>query len=172
MLVVFSEGAKVNFNLYGYLTPAFIGVIDGEPRIFPIVFEKPEDKDELAQKIHDLIASDRLKEYILVTEAWSANIQDGDQSKVRKWLETYGSLQNWLNRSEVAMVMYCSPNEEIDYTADIICGRISKVNIAGEQVELKTIGEWKISNRKVNFNIEDFTTRFQGLFLKGKAGQN
>jgi hypothetical protein len=37
---------------------------------------------------------------------------------------------------------------------------------------LPMIGEWKISQRKVKFNVEDFTTRFQGLFLKSKAGQN
>jgi len=161
-LVVFTEGARVNFKVYGYLVPIFAGLLDGEPQIFGVAWEDAAQKDAFALKVRDWIATDRLKEYIMVVEAWTANTSWRDQAKVLQWLETHGSLQNWPDRSEVVMVIYCSPTEEIQYTADIIRGRIP----------VPIIGEWKISHRQVKFNLEDFTTRFQGLFLKSKAGQN
>lgn len=161
-LAVFTEGARVNFKIHGHLLPVFAGMLDGEPRIFGIVWEDAAQKEAFADQVRDWIATDRLKEYIMVVEAWTANIQEGEQNKVRDWLKSHGSLQNWPDRREVVMVLYCSPTEEIEYTADIIRGRMP----------LPMIGEWKISQRKVKFNVEDFTTRFQGLFLKSKAGQN
>jgi hypothetical protein len=161
-LVVFTEGARVNFKVYGHLVPVFAGMLDGEPQIFGVVWEDAAQKEAFARQVRDWIAADRLKEYIMVVEAWTANIPEGDQHKVRDWLKSHGTLQNWPDRSEVVMVLYCSPTEEIEYTADIIRGRIPA----------PMIGEWKISQRKVKFNHEDFTTRFQGLFLKSKAGQN
>lgn len=160
-LAVFIEGAKVNFKLHGHLVPVFAGVLDGEPRIFGTAWEDASQKEEFAVRVRDWIAAGRLKEYIMVVEAWTANIQEDEQIKVRDWLKTHGSLKNWPDRSEVVMVLYCSASEETEYTADIIRGRITPV-----------IGEWKFSQRKVNFSFENFNTRFQGLFLKSKAGQN
>ena len=159
-LVVFKEGAKVNFNLYGHLVPVFAAMLDGEPRIFGVVWDGPEQKEAFAEKVQGWIAENRLTEYIMVCEAWTANIKDGDQGKVQEWLKNHGSLQNWPNGSEIAVVLYCSAKEEIECTADIIRGTIS------------SLGEWKTNHREVKFDIQNFTTRFQGLFLKGKAGQN
>lgn len=161
-LVVFTEGARVNFKTHGHLLPIFAGLLDGEPQIFGVAWESPSDKEVFARKVCDWIAANRLKEYILVVEAWAVNIQESEQSKVQEWLKTHGSLQNWPNRSEMVMVLYCSATEEIEYTADIIRGTISS----------PMIGEWKVNHRKLKFNSTDFTTRFQGLFLKSKAGQN
>lgn len=160
-LVVFTEGARVNFKVYGYLLPIFAGVLDGEPQIFGVVWSSPAEKDAFAKKVQSWIADGRLTEYIMVVEAWTANIAEGDQQKVRDWLREHGSLESWPDRSEVVMVTYCSPSEEIEYTADIIRGTIPPM-----------IGEWRVNNRKVRFNHEEFSARFQGLFLKGKAGQN
>ena len=172
-LVVFTEGAKVNYKLYGYLTPVFAGMLDGEPQTFALVWENPQDKDAFAKKVCEWIASNRLTEYILVSEAWSVNVNEENNKKdIQKWLLEHGSLENWKNRSEVAMVIYCSPNEEIDYTANIICGKITAPNIDGEEVTVKTLVDWNVNYRKLTFNVMDFNTRFQGLFFKGKAGQN
>lgn len=159
-LVVFTEGAKVNFNLYGHLVPVFAGMLDGKPQIFQIVWNSPEEKTAFAKKVQGWIAENRLTEYIMVCEAWTARIEDGEQSKVQDWLNSHGSLQNWPNGGEIALVSYCSAKEEIECTAEIIRGTIS------------SLGEWKTNHREVKFDIVNFTTRFQSLFFKGKAGQN
>lgn len=160
-LVIFTEGARINFKVFGHLVPVFAGVLDGEPQIFGVVWEDASQKEAFAKKVNDWIAQDRLKEYILVVEAWAVNIPEGDEQKVRDFLREHGSLEKWPDRHEIVTVMYCNPVEEIEYTADIDRGIIPAL-----------LGEWKVSRRKVRFNHDDFSTRFQGLFLKGKAGQN
>ena len=160
-IVVFTEGARVNFSVHGHLVPIFAGVLDGEPQIFGVIWTDAAQKENFARQVIQWIAQDRLKEYIMVVEAWAVNVQDGDQSKVQNWLREHGSLKKWPDRGEIVIVLYCSPNEEIEYTADIDRGIIPPL-----------IGEWRITKRQVRFNHEDFSTRFQGLFLKGKAGQN
>ena len=162
-LVVFTEGARVNFRLYGYILPVFAGLLDNEPQIFPVIWENLEAKESFAKQIYDWIASNRLKEFILVSEVWTALIQEVDRSKVQDWLKTHGSLENWPARKEMVMVQYCSPREEIEYTAEIIRGIVPHAT---------TLGEWKINTQKVELNSEDFSTRFQGLFFRSKAGQN
>ena len=162
-LVIFTEGAKTNFKLHGYLLPVFAGVLDNVPRMFPVVWEKPDEKEAFAQKIQQWIAAGRLREFVMVSEAWAANIQDGEQGKVQEWLNTHGSLETWPDRKEVVIVQYCSSDEEIEYTADIIRGIIPYAT---------KLSEWNINIREVKFNSHDFNTRFQGLFLRSKAGQN
>jgi len=160
-LIIFTEGARINFQVFGHLVPVFAGILDGEPQIFGVIWEDAAQKEAFAQKVQQWIAEDRLKEYILVVEAWAVNIPEGDQQKVRDWLREHGSLEHWPERTEIVTVMYCNAKEEIEYTADINRGIIPP-----------SLSVWKVSQRKVRFNQEDFTTRFQGLFLKGKAGQN
>jgi hypothetical protein len=158
-LVVFKEGAKVNFAAYGYVTPIFAGELDGEPQIFPIAWNSVADKETFARKVLDWIANGRLKEYIMVMEAWKAEADSIEQ--VQEWLREHGSLEHWSGRTEVVMVLYCSDQEEIECTANIIRGIISPL-----------LGEWTTTSRKVRFNHLDFSSRFQGLFLKARTGQN
>lgn len=159
-LAAFTEGARVNFDTYGYLLPVFAGVIDGKTKILGISLESVSHKEAFAHQIQNLIADDRLREYIMVVECWVVDTQKNEQSKVREWLKVHGSLENYPDRREVIMVSYSSPTEEIQYTAGIIRGRIPLIE------------EWNVNHRNVKFNHDDFTARFQSLFLKSKAGQN
>jgi len=160
-LVIFTEGARINFQVFGHLVPVFAGILDGEPQTFGVVWENATQKEEFSKKVEQWIAQDRLQEYILVAEAWAVNVPEGDQHKVRDWLREHGSLENWPDRHEIVTVMYCNAQEEIEYTAEINRGIIPPL-----------LGDWKVNHRKVRFNHDDFFTRFQGLFLKGKAGNN
>jgi hypothetical protein len=160
-LVIFTEGARVNFSVYGHLVPIFAGVLDGEPQIFGVVWEDVVQKEAFAKKVQQWIAENRLKEYIMVVEAWAVNVPEGDLYAVQDWLRQHRTLESYPDRHEIVTVMYCSAQEEIEYTATINRGIIPPL-----------LGEWNVSQRKVRFNHQDFSTRFQGLFLKGKAGQN
>lgn len=157
-LVVFLEGARVNFRIYGYLLPVFAAVIDGEPQIMGVKWDDNAGKEEFANRISKWISENRLTEFILVAEAWVAS----NIAEAKKHLAEHGSLENFPGRKELVTVSYCSAREEIECTADIIRG------IVGEP----TLGEWRREERQVRFNSEDLSTRFQGLFLKGKASQN
>jgi len=157
-LVVFLEGAKANFKLFGYLTPVFAATIDGEPQIMGVAWNDFAEKELFVNKIKQLISENRLTEFILVAEAWAADTDDF--AKTVEHLCEKGSLESWPGRREMVIVTYCSPTEEIDCTADIIRGTIS------------SLGEWKQLERQVKFNSTDFSSRFQGLFLKSKAEQN
>lgn len=137
-IVIIVEQAKVNFKAYGYLSPVFIGFLDGEPQTIPI----PHDKDEFSKQIKEWIGQNRLTEYVMVAEA-TATPTDGISPQ-----------------REVAAVIYCNAKEEIHYTADLIRGIIPE------------LGKWNVTSNKVQFNQQDFSARFQGLFLRGKAGQN
>lgn len=164
-LKVFTTGAEANFKLHGYLTPVFAGNFDGEIKIFSIKMENVEQKEEFAKQVSDWIANGHLTkghltEYVMVCEAWFAKVHNDDVNDVSDWLKKEGSLQNYPNRKEVAVVSYCSPKEEIEFTADIIRGIVP------------SLGNWETNQRKVDYKIENLTTRFQNLFLKGKSGQN
>lgn len=159
-LVVFLEGAKVNFKLFGHLIPVFAAVLDGEPQIMGVVWSDASEKEIFAEKVKQWITEGRLTEYIMVVEAWAADTSD--LSEVRQHLSKKGSLESWPGRREVVIVTYFSPSEEIECTADINRGTIG----------LPTLGEWSRVERKVSLNPLDFSARFQGLFLKGKAQQN
>lgn len=161
-IIVFKEGAKANFSVFGHLVPIFAGELDGEPRIFPVSWSNVQQKEEFANQVKQWIADGRLKEYIMVAEAWAVEVPQGEESSVREWLTKHGTLKDWPLRKEIVTVLYASPTEEIEYTADIIRGIMTHA----------MIGEWKQTQRSVRFNYEDFSTRFQGLFLKGKTGLN
>lgn len=159
-LVVFIEGAKVNFKLYGYLTPVFAAVLDGEPQIMGVIWSSPAEKEIFAKKVQQWISENRLTEFIMVAEAWVADVND--LSQATEHLREKGSLESWPNRREIVIVTYCSPHEEIECTADIIRGTIG----------LPILSNWQQVEKQVKFNLTDFSARFQGMFLKGKAGQN
>lgn len=158
-LEVFKEGAVANFKVYGWLLPV-LAYDDGEPKIMGLKFSSQQDKENCANLIVSLISQGKAKEYILVTEAWDAHIEEGQEKEVSEWLQKHGSLENWPNRGEVVIVQYCSAGEEIEYTADI------------ERGITTTLGPWRKTERKVKYDPLTLAGRFQGLFLKGKAGQN
>lgn len=157
-LPVFVRKAEENFKKYGYLAATFIAVLDEKPQIFSLVLKLPSDKEAFAQQIQQWIAENRLSEYIMIFEAWAAF---ADQAESNKWLEIHGTLENWPNRNEILCVQYCSPTEEISYTTTINRGKIPV-----------TLEKWDIAHQDVKFNSREFSSRFQGLFLKGKSGQN
>lgn len=109
----------------------------------------------------DWITQGKLNEFIFVCEAWTAIIEPGDREKVQQFIAEHGSLEGWPNRGEIVQVLYCSPEEEIEYTADIDRGTMPPL-----------LGKWRKTVRQVKFNPADFSTRFQGLFIRAKAGQN
>lgn len=153
---VFIEGAKVNFRLYGHLTPVFAAVIDGQPQILGVSWSNSQDKDAFAKQIQNWIAENRLTEFIMVVEAWAATNSDNVQEHFQK----HGTIQDFPDRKEIVIVRYCSANEEIDYTTDIIRGTIPH------------LGDWHKIEREVKFSMIDLSTRFQGFFLKSKVKQN
>ena len=114
----FVEKAKANFKKDGFLTPIFSAMIDGKPLIMIMPVSSQQEKEEFSLKIQHLISKDRLTEYIMIYEAWAANIQN-NLDDVRNWIATKGSLESWPDRKEIVMILYCSATEEIKYTADI-----------------------------------------------------
>jgi hypothetical protein len=160
-LVVFTEGAKVNFNLYQKVAPVFGCNIKGTPRIMPVIFAKPEDKDAFRQKILAMIARDELKEFVFVCECWLATVPNESISEIADWLAKNGSLETFPTRQEAVQVLYASPAEEICYTA--------LINRSSMGV---TLSGWEVQKSSGRVNLPDLATRFQGLFSKGKAGSN
>lgn len=158
-LVVFTEGAKVNFKMFGFVAPMFGCNINGEPRIEPVKFGSNADKEAFRKKIIGLIENGSLREFVFVCEAWLVTTTDPES--IRAHLAEHGSLEGYPGRREAVQVLYCSPTEEICYTASINRGSIST-----------TLGEWEVTNRTGQFTLPDLQTRFQGLFAQGKAGTN
>jgi hypothetical protein len=158
-LVVFTEGAKVNFKLFGFVAPVFGCNINGEPRLVPVKIENQADKEKFRQQILAMIADGSLSEFVFVSEAWMVSTSDPQEAKV--WLAEHGSLEGFPGRREAVQVFYCSANEEICYTAWIERGSIPA-----------TLSEWEVQTRSGHFTLPDLETRFQGLFAQGKAGNN
>lgn len=154
-LEVFLEGARVNFRLFGKLIPVFAGMLDGEPQIMSVVWENGADKQKFADQVQNWIRCERLTEFIMVVEAWAA------PASSLTYFKQHGTLETAPDRTEIVIVTYTSPSEEIQCTAEIIRGTIGA-----------ELGPWQRSDRKTQFNLDDFSTKFQGLFLKGKAEQN
>jgi hypothetical protein len=157
MIEIFKEGAKINFNHYGYLTPIFSSIIDGEPYVCALKFDTKEDKDKFSKWIIEMIQNDRLKEFIMVNEAWA--VETKDQKNLINWMQT-NDLKDHPDAYEIAIVNYCGPTEEIQCTARILRDTIT------------TLSEWQISKQPVKFSLDSFTSRFQGLFLKSKSHLN
>jgi len=159
-LVVFTEGAIINFKLHGKVLPVFgLKLKNQEPRLESVVFNSPADKDKFRQRILNLIASNQLEEFVFVAEAWTTITENVDE--VRRWLAKYGSLEKYPDRKEIVQVLYSSPEEEICYTTVINRGSIGA-----------SLGEWQVITRSSKLELQDLATRFQGLFAQGKAGQN
>lgn len=160
-LVVFTEGAKVNFSLYQKVAPVFGCNINGTPRIMPVIFAKPEDKDAFVRKILTLIARGQLKEFVFVCECWLATAPAENIDQIADWMARNGSLENFPACQEAVQVIYASPSEEICYTALI---ERSSMGV--------TLGGWEVQKSSGRVALPDLTTRFQGLFAKGTAGNN
>lgn len=158
-LVVFTEGARVNFKMWGFAAPVFGCNINGEPRIVPVKMENQDDKDKFRQQILAMIADGSLTEFVFVAEAWVVTTSNPEEAK--DWLAQHGSLEGYPGRREAVQVLYCSASEEICYTAWIERGSIPA-----------TLGEWEVQTRSGHFTLPDLEARFQGLFAQGKAGLN
>ena len=156
----FVEKVKFNFKKDGFLTPIFAGMVDNKPLIMVMPCASQEEKEQFSCKIQQLIAKNRLTEYIMINEAWAVVVED-NLDEVQNWIGTKGSLESWPGRKEIVQILYCSATEEIQYTADINRGIIPPV-----------LENWDSSKKKVQFQIDSFSARFQSLFLKGKAGAN
>lgn len=160
-LEVFTTGARVNFQMWGEVLPVFGYNFNGEPMTKAVKFTNPADKENFRLYILDLIRIDKLKEFVFVSEAWTVKAQRPDLSDVNEWMAEHGSLANHPDRREIVSVLYCSPTEEIQYTAEINRGTIPA-----------SLGEWHIERSTGRFNLSQLGTRFQGLFAQGTAGQN
>lgn len=155
----FVEKAKANFAKDKFLTPVFIAMIDNHPQFIIMKMKDQQEKESFSQKIQGLIAKNKLTEYIMITEAWTAEVHD--ITEIRKWLANNGSLENYPNRKEIVSILYASSTEEIQYTADINRGIIPPV-----------LDNWQTSERKIKVRPEEFSSRFSGLFTRSKAGNN
>ena len=153
------EIVKANFSKDQSLSPVFIGIIDNKFSSMLMPCSSQEEKETFSLFIQDLIAKNRLAEFVMISEAWTLAVDD--ILEVRDWLKTHGSLQNHTRRQEIVSILYCSAKEEIHYTADINRGIIPPV-----------LENWNQSERKTQLKIDEFSSRFQNLFLKGKAGAN
>jgi zona occludens toxin (predicted ATPase) len=117
-LVVFTEGARVNFNMHGFCVPVFAGVLDGEPRTFGVVFEDQASKEAFAKQITDWIAQGRLTEFIMVMEAWNAIILPHELEKVQQFIaergnRVYSQHRAWYNPGTFGTVGENRPAGEI-----------------------------------------------------------
>lgn len=158
-LVVFKEGARVNFKLYGRVMPVFGCNLNGEPQIIGVEFKNRADKEAFRSMISKKIASGELKEFVLVSEAWTAEITD--QEEYNEWVKEHGSLENFPGREEIVSILYCSPEEEIQFTAAI------------DRSTMPVLGEWEMTSRKPSIpSVGGLSSRFQDLFVLGKSGQN
>jgi hypothetical protein len=160
-LEVFTTGAKVNFKMWGEVLPVFGCNIDGEPQTVPVLFKNPQDKEKFRRRILDMIASGSLKEFVFVSEAWTVTAKNSDMSDVHEWMSKHGSLSGHPDRHEIVSVLYCSPSEEIQYTAAIDRSSIPP-----------SLGDWEIHRTSSRFEISELGTRFQGLFALGQASNN
>jgi hypothetical protein len=158
---VFLNGAKINFNMFGYIEPAFICILEGKFKVFGLVWEKPDDKDAFAIMIQSLIASGSINEYVMIVEAWIARTDIDGYSRVQEWLKNHGSLSNFPDRDEAVMIQYCSSTEEIQYLAKII-----------RQGEKFTLDAWQENKKSSKITPLELSARFQGLFPKSKAHLN
>lgn len=154
----FLQGAKYNFQHSGTVLPVIAFIHKKEVCVQPIMFNTVQDKEDFAAFIQNLIAHNNITEYVMITEAWTASVQNISESQ--EWMKKNGSLQNYPNRKEVVFLQYCSTTEEITYTAEIIRGNIV------------SLGEWQSTHHSGTFHPQHLSTRFQGLFAKGKAGHN
>ena len=159
-LSIFVEKAKANFIKDGFLTSILAAMIDGQLQIIMLQMENNEDKEAFSQRMQDLISKNRLSEYIMIVEAWQAEVKD-NLEEIRDWLKTHGTLATRPDRKEIVSILYASAKEEIHYTADINRGIIPPV-----------LDNWNTSTRKVEFRIEEFSSRFSGLFIRSKSGAN
>lgn len=139
---------EANFKNFKYLTPMFISDSDGELSIKVI-----QNKDELAEKIELAIGKNQLREFIIISEAWVASVDE---------VQKIYSVKDLPNKKEVVFVQYCSLQKEILYTAEI--------NRA--IIDLPSLEKWEIVEKQSTLDFVSYKARFQDLFLKAKSKLN
>ena len=154
--------ARKNFENSGCIVPVFISEIDGEKVIMPLYWNGPEDKEAFAMQLQNWIASGSISEYVMVCEAWVVKSKKEDGvSDARDWIRNKGSLESHPERSEMVMIQYSSPKEEIDSFAEII-----------RDGDSATLSGWEDTHRVVGVSLDVLGSRFKGLFAKSTAGLN
>lgn len=157
-LLILLSGLEANFYEKGFLVPVFITEIDGDIKVSAISWTTPQDKEDFVTSVKELIFQNKIKEYVLIAEAWFAMCDD----EAQKHLDKEGTLENFSNKKEMALLNYSSAEEEIEYTSEIIRGKIGAA----------TLSPWTINNRKPSLDALVSGARFQNLFLRAKADLN
>lgn len=148
--------AVENFNADGALSPVLLGVFEGEKKIIALNFDLGKHKQAFVSKLISLIEQGKLTEYIFLFEAWM--VKEDNKTDINKVLQDYGSLQSHPERTEILMVQYCNPVEEIHFISEVQRG-INPV-----------LGEWQRLDLS-NSNSQN-QGRMQSLFRKGRIRWN
>jgi len=158
MMDQFQAMAERNFLKDGSLCPVlFVSGDDGVKIIGIPEFGDPKVKPKILASIQMAIIDRKIKEFIILIEAWMAHGQEGiDHYKDNP------SLENYDKKEEVIMMLYSSPEAEIMRTA--------KINREGEKA---TLSDWKQLNSDKHQEITAMVGgRFNALWQKGTANQN
>jgi hypothetical protein len=155
------NSARKNFEDSGSIVPVFISEIDGDKVVMPLFWSGPEDKEAFSIQLQSWIANGSINEYVMVCEAWAVKQQNNEVTSAREWMRENGSLERHPERSEMVMVQYCSPKEEIDCFAEI-----------SRNDEGVVLGAWEETRRSVGISVDSLGSRFKGLFAKSTAGLN
>ena len=158
LIEAFLQGAEQNIKSDGKILPIFVFIHKDQVCMQPLIFENNQDKEDFSAYVKKLIEQDKISEYIMLTEAWT--VHEKNLIETQEWMRKNGSLQNHPNRKEMVILQYSSVQEEISYTAEIIRGTIVSLD------------KWNATQNTLGFKPEHLSTRFQGLFIKGKAGLN
>mgnify|MGYP006274405361 CR=1 FL=1 len=148
--------AVENFNADGALSPVLLGVFEGEKKIIALDFDLGKHKQAFVEKLLSLIHQGKLTEYIFIFEAWM--VKQDSKTEINKVLRNYETLQSHPERTEVLMVQYCNPVEEIHFISEV------------ERGIKPVLGEWQRLDLS-NCNSQN-EGRMQSLFKKGRIGWN
>jgi hypothetical protein len=156
------QGAKLNFENSGYISPVCLAANEaGRVIPFLLMWEKPEHKDAFSAMLQQLILTDEICEFVLITECWLAK---ANLDEAKEWFENHGSLAEYPARGEQIHVFYSSHQEEINYFCDIV----RQPDGSGVLTEWETLA----NGPEAALANDIYKTRFSGLFARAKAGCN
>lgn len=158
---MFKRGAESNFNKFGYIAPIFVTLDNEQPVMLPLIWNSAADKDAFSEQLREWISSGYVKEYMMIIEAWTVKSPVEKENDAFKWMRDNGTLQNHPDRTECVMIQYSSPDEELDYIAEI-----------HRDKEKPYLGDWSELNRRSNNFPGVSDARFQNLWAKSKAQFN
>lgn len=158
---VFKRGAESNFNNSGFITPIFVTLDGDELAMLPLQWSSPADKDAFSNQLKEWIVNGYIKEYMMIIEAWTVKSKIGEEDDAFGWMKENGTLQHHPKRTECVMIQYSSPDEELDYIAEI-----------HRDKEKPYLGEWSELNRRASNFPGTQDARFQNLWAKSKAQFN